>query len=232
MSNKILIVDDEKNIRLTLKKCLEDQQYEISIATNGEEGISKIKSEKFDLVMLDIKMPGLNGMQVLKEIRDKGINVNVIMMTAYGTIEKAVEAMKLGAIDFISKPFTPEEVRVIVKEVLERQEIRVEEIESKDKITYKDALQYGKKCLQDRKYSDAEEYLKKAIGLNVDAPEPHNLLGILLEYKNNIQSALNHYRVALSLDAAYKPAQHNLDRATEYMYTRKGIDFGDDNDDV
>lgn len=227
MSRKILIVDDEKNIRLTLKKCLEDQQYEISIATNGEEGIDRIQSNHFDLVMLDIKMPGLNGMEVLKEIRDKGIKVNVIMMTAYGSIEKAVEAMKLGAIDFISKPFTPQEVRKIVKEVLERQDI-----DDNDVITYEDALQYGKKCIQNQKYAEAEEYLKKAIGLNVDAPEPHNLLGILLEYQNDIQSALNHYRVALSLDAAYEPAQNNLYRATEYSYTRKGIDFGDDKDNV
>ncbi len=224
---KILIVDDEKNIRLTLKKCLEEQEYEVFIATNGEEGIEKIKSKHFDLIMLDIKMPGLNGMQVLKEIRDKGIKVNVIMMTAYGSIEKAVEAMKLGAIDFISKPFTPEEVRTIVKEVLERQKI-----EHEDVITYEDTLQYGKKCIQNHEFSEAEEYLKKAIGLNIDSPEPHNLLGVLLEYQNDIPAALNRYRVALSLDASYKPAQNNLYRATEYAYTRRGIDFGEDNNDV
>jgi len=120
---KILIVDDEKNIRLALKQCLIAEQYEVETAVNGTEGFEKIMSDNFDAVLLDMKMPGMTGIEVLRKIRGEGNKTNIIMMTAYGTIEKAVEAMKLGAIDFLSKPFAPNEIRSVVKDVLDREKL-------------------------------------------------------------------------------------------------------------
>jgi DNA-binding NtrC family response regulator len=95
MSNKILVVDDEKNIRTTLSTYLESSGFDVVLASDGEEAINKIKEDDFLLILLDIKMRGLSGLQVLEEIRKLGFKNNVVMMTAYGTIENAVESMKL-----------------------------------------------------------------------------------------------------------------------------------------
>ncbi|AOT69046.1 sigma-54-dependent transcriptional regulator [Geosporobacter ferrireducens] len=226
MDKKILVVDDEKNIRMTLTHCLRDQVCKIDIAVNGEEALQKLMSADYDLVLLDIKMPGLTGMQVLEKMREKGSRVDVIMMTAYGTIERAVEAMKLGAIDFISKPFTPEEIRNIVKEVLDRQTLKEDKLES-----FKDIIGFAKKCIIEGSYGKAEGFLKKAIAMEVDAPEPHNLLGILAEYGKEIQKAQMHYRAALALDPSYEPASKNLERTAQWKYTQRGMELGDDKND-
>lgn len=221
MTKKILIVDDEKNIRMTLKHSLKSEKYDIDVAVNGEEALEKIESKGIDLILLDIKMPGLTGMEVLKKIRDKGNKVNVIMMTAYGSVDKAVEAMKLGAIDFISKPFTHEEIRTIVKEVLERDDLEKENLEN-----FNDILEYSKKCILKHEYKQAREYLKKAISKGMDLPDPHNLLGILDEYDGNIDMAQKHYRAALALSPSYEPASRNLNRTIQMSYTRQGVDLG------
>ncbi|WP_202707611.1 response regulator [Sporosalibacterium faouarense] len=221
MSKKILVVDDEKNIRMTLSQCLKGENYDVELAVNGEEGLNKLEGNDFDLVLLDIKMPGLTGMEVLKKLRDKGNNINVIMMTAYGTIEKAVEAMKLGAIDFLSKPFTPEEIRKLVNDVLGREALNEDELES-----FKDIVEFAKKCILTRDYEKAEEYLKKSIAEDASSPIPHNLLGVLAEYKGDVQRAQKHYRAALALDPTYKTADKNLERTIQMRYTTKGISLG------
>ena len=220
MKNKILIVDDEKNIRLMLRKCL--PEYELYEATDGVEALHSIKSQEFDLVLLDIKMPGITGMQVLQKIREEENNVAVVMMTAYGTIERAVEAMKLGAIDFINKPFTPEEIKTIVNDIFRRQTLEADALE-----TYKDLMEFSKKCILEKKYADALEFLKKAVAKDVSAPEPHNLIGVMAEYKHDFETARKHYLAALALDGAYVPAQENLSRVTRMYWTMEGINLGD-----
>lgn len=222
MNKKILIVDDEKNIRLTLKSCLDEEGFEIDIAINGEEALKKILSNNYDLVLLDLKMPGMDGMEVLKEIRKKGNEINVIIMTAYGTVEKAVEAMKLGAIDFLSKPFTPEEIRKIVKSVLKRLDLK----ESKLK-NFEDYIEYAKTCILKKDFEKAITYLKKSIAEDMNSPEPHNLLGVLAESEKDNLLAIKHYKAALDLGPTYKPAQKNLERISQLRYSKDGIDLGE-----
>jgi DNA-binding NtrC family response regulator len=123
MSNKILVVDDEKNIRTTLSTYLESSGFDVVLASDGEEALKKIKEDDFLLILLDIKMRGLSGIQVLEEMRKLGFKNNVVMMTAYGTIENAVESMKLGALDFLSKPFTLEGLKNVVNNSINRQKI-------------------------------------------------------------------------------------------------------------
>lgn len=223
MSKRILIVDDEKNIRMTLKHCLVDQNYDIEVAVNGDEALNSLETSTFDLVLLDIKMPGLDGMKVLEHIRRSSNAVNVIMMTAYGTVENAVEAMKMGAVDFISKPFTPDEIRNIVINILNRAELK-----QSDLSTFEDYIEYAKKCILANDYVLAEDYLKKAIDKNIDAPEPHNLMGVISELRNDLHHAQIHYRAALSLDPTYHPADVNLQRTVQFKYDRSGITMGDD----
>ena len=100
----ILIVDDEKAIRRTLKEILEYEKYKIDEASDGVEGLSMIKKNAYDVVILDIKMPKMDGMEVMEEIKNSGIDVPVIMLSGHGNIDTAVEAVKKGAFDYISKP--------------------------------------------------------------------------------------------------------------------------------
>ncbi len=114
----LLIVDDEKNIRMTLTQCLETLGYQVDTALNGEEALGKIDQQEYDLVLLDLKMPGISGMEVIRQISGKRPGLKVIVITAHGTIETAVEAMKLGAVDFVQKPFAPQEIRELVRKAL------------------------------------------------------------------------------------------------------------------
>lgn len=222
MDKIILVVDDEKNIRTTLSTFLSSLNFKVDTASNGEDALIKLKEKDYSLVLLDIKMHGLTGMQVLKEMRYSGIKTNTIMMTAYGTIENAVESMKLGAVDFISKPFTLEALKSVLTDVLDRQELKESEVKS-----FKDYLEYSKKCIFEKKYEKAKEYLKKAISEDLEAPEPQNLLGVLAEFKSDLLAAGRHYRAALELDPTYKPAIENLERVTSFKYSKEGIQFDD-----
>ena len=100
----ILIVDDEKAIRRTLKEILEYEKYKIEEASDGEEGLAMIKSNTYDVVILDIKMPKMDGMEVMEAVNKAGIDVPIIMLSGHGNIDTAVEAVKKGAYDYISKP--------------------------------------------------------------------------------------------------------------------------------
>jgi DNA-binding NtrC family response regulator len=100
----ILIVDDEKSIRRTLKEILEYEKYAVEEASDGAEGLALIQKNDYDVVILDIKMPKMDGMEVMEELNNKGIDVPVIMLSGHGNIDTAVEAVKKGAFDYISKP--------------------------------------------------------------------------------------------------------------------------------
>ena len=101
---KILVVDDEKSIRDALNDILREEGYDVVVAGDGEEGLEKLNGEKIDLVLCDIKMPKMDGMELLKQVFDDGMDVPFIMISAHGTIDTAVEATKKGAYDFIQKP--------------------------------------------------------------------------------------------------------------------------------
>lgn len=116
---QILVVDDEKNIRLTVSRSLETLGITVHTAVNGEEALQKLGEGRFGLVFLDLKMPGMDGMEVLRRIKVDWPTIQVIIITAHGTIGSAVEAMKLGAVDFIQKPFTPGEIRELAKRFLD-----------------------------------------------------------------------------------------------------------------
>jgi CheY-like chemotaxis protein len=122
----ILVVDDEKNIRLTLRESLKTFNAQVDAAVNGEEALDMAAQQEYDLVLLDLKMPGMDGMEVLRRLRELSPGTAVILLTAHGTVEAAVEAMKLGAVDFLQKPFAPKEIRDIVTRVLGRQKQRKE----------------------------------------------------------------------------------------------------------
>jgi two-component system, OmpR family, alkaline phosphatase synthesis response regulator PhoP len=213
----VLIVDDEKNILLTLSQSLEVLQLETDTATNGEEALAKLKEKEFGLILLDIRMPGMDGMQVLRQVREIRPDIRIIMISAYGTIELAVEAMKLGAVDFIQKPFSPEEVRALVSRVLDREKLDEQKVAD-----YGSSIELAKKSIGDRHFDAAIEHARKAIFLDPSRPEAFNLLGALLEIRGDRIEAQKNYRAALSLDPSYAPAIKNLEKSTSWGWKRAG----------
>jgi DNA-binding response OmpR family regulator len=207
----VLIVDDEKNILLTLSQSLEVLQLETDTATNGEEALAKLKEKEFGLILLDIRMPGMDGMEVLRQVREIRPDIRIIMISAYGTIEVAVEAMKLGAVDFIQKPFSPEEIRALVSRVLDR-----ENLDERKVADYGASIELAKKSIGNRHFDAAIEHARKAIFLDPARPDAFNLLGALTEIQGDREEAQKNYRAALSLDPSYAPAIKNLARSTSW----------------
>jgi two-component system response regulator AtoC len=121
---KILVVDDEQNIRDSIKRCLELEGMEVVCAENGLSGQRLLQQEPFSAGVFDLKMPGMDGLELLRWVREKGLRVPVIMISAYGDINDAVEAMKSGAQDYIIKPFSSEELLIRLKKVVEDQTLR------------------------------------------------------------------------------------------------------------
>ncbi|MEE9543295.1 MAG: sigma-54 dependent transcriptional regulator [Thermodesulfobacteriota bacterium] len=118
MSFKILVVDDEAQMRKALEAVLERKGYEVVVAENGAEALLKIKAGAFDAMITDIKMPGMSGIELLRSVRAVNPSLPILMMTAYGTIENAIEAMKEGASDYILKPFPSEIIESAVARAL------------------------------------------------------------------------------------------------------------------
>ena len=124
----ILVVDDEESMRDSCRQALSGDGNKVEVAEDGAGGLAMLEKEPFDLVILDLKMPGLSGMEVLKKIKERDAEIVVVVITGYATIESAVEAMRRGAYDFIPKPFTPESLRVVVERALEKRRLWLENV--------------------------------------------------------------------------------------------------------
>ena len=217
----VLIVDDEKNIRLTLALALEKLNIPVDTAANGEEALKKLAEKSYALMLLDLRMPGIDGLEVLRRVPEIRPEVKVVIITAWGSIEAAVEAMKLGAVDFLQKPFDAEDVRELVSSLLD--EATQERYRGRE---YDNYIELALKRIRAGELDAARVYVHKAISLDSDGPEAFNLLGGLHEARRNRLEAEKNYRVALALSPSYKPAQKNLDRVTSRPYTALGIDWG------
>jgi two-component system phosphate regulon sensor histidine kinase PhoR len=122
----ILVVDDEAVIRDGCTKILTKAGWDVETAENGRDGIELIKSNNFDILLLDLMMPGMNGLEVIQVVNEIAPDIYIVVITGYATIETAVEAMKRGAYDYIPKPFTPDQLRVVVKKALDNQALLLE----------------------------------------------------------------------------------------------------------
>jgi len=121
---KILVVDDEEGARELFYTILTDEGYTVTLANNGEEALVQFKTDSYDLVVTDIKMPVMDGLQLLQEIRKTGSRTDVIMVTAYGEVETYLKAMSLGAAEYINKPIRIKELKRIVHKVLTERKAR------------------------------------------------------------------------------------------------------------
>ena len=133
---KIVIIDDEKNIAQLCKRVLEEDGHEPLVALTGEEGLTLIESERPRVVLLDLMLPAMDGMEVLEKTKAIDASIQVIMITAFASVQSAVDAMKRGACDYVSKPFMPDELRIVVHKAIENARLKEalsykREIESK-----------------------------------------------------------------------------------------------------
>ncbi len=134
---KILIIDDEKSIRSTLREILEYEKYTVDEAQDGQEGLDKLISTKFDIALCDVKMPKMDGIELLERVQMAGIDTQFIMISAHGTIETAVDATKMGAFDFVPKPPDLNRLLLTVKNALDKSSLVTETKTLKKKLSKK-----------------------------------------------------------------------------------------------
>lgn len=215
----ILIVDDEPNVRLMFRTSLSSEGYTLSVAEDGESALRAQQSSPSDLILLDLQMPVIDGLQTLRKLRERRDNVAVVIITAHGSVPHAVEAMKLGAIDFLSKPITPDALRTTTASVLARRETVIPVAASNEPITppvqAAANLSRAKRAINLRNFDEAEVYLKLALALVTHSAETHNLMGVLQELKSEHDASYRSYRAALKADKNYEPAKHNMLRYYE-----------------
>jgi two-component system response regulator PilR (NtrC family) len=137
----ILIVDDDRSLRKMLAFVLAKEGYRVEEAVNGVDALKKLKGRNFDLVISDIRMPDLNGIELLKKIKTHDSELPVIMITAYAATDDAIEAMKLGAEDYVMKPFSLDELKIVISKSLHKKNIERENVELKEKLSDKEKFE-------------------------------------------------------------------------------------------
>ena len=135
--SRILVVDDELNIRGALVTLLEKKQYQVRGAGTAEEALEQLETTPADLVLTDLKMPGMGGMELLRHLKRKWPDTEVLVITAFGSIDTAVEAMRCGAYDYITKPIDRERFALMVEKALERHALAFENKQLKDRLETK-----------------------------------------------------------------------------------------------
>ena len=209
----ILIVDDEPNVRLTYRTTLETEGFQVEEASDAGAALREMGEKEFDLAILDMRMPEVDGLELLERMRELGIQTPVVIITAYGDIPHAVRAMKLGAIDFLQKPLTPEGLRSVVGEILGRHAKPAPHPVSGG--TFGAHVQAAKRLINLRQFAGAREHIAKALEIRTDSPEVFNLGGILFELLEDYDRAKRYYGQAIRLNKNYEPAQQNMRRIYE-----------------
>ena len=207
---RVLVVDDEKNIRLALAETLGAAAL-VDEAADGREAIEKLSAGTYDLVLCDLKMPRADGMDVLRAVADVCPDVPVVMITAHGDVETAVEAMQAGAAGFLQKPFTPDQVRAVAARHLDR------EAQGREAAASYDAhLRHAREAVGGRRLDAALEHARQALALRPDRPEPFNVLGVVAQLQMDVAEAQRFFRSALALDDAFGPARKNLENLSGF----------------
>ena len=201
----ILVVDDERNIRNNLSMVLETAGYKVNTASNGDDALLRVKEGHYNIVFVDIQMPKMGGLELLGYLRGLRPKLAVVMLTAYGTVARAVEAMKLGAVDFLEKPFDPKNLLLLCQEILERQKIGMSG-------TVDELLHLAELARQRKAFTEARVHLKLAMMRDLTRPEPYYQLAELSELSGNVREALHYYYMAVEARPTYEPARAALKR--------------------
>jgi DNA-binding NtrC family response regulator len=195
MNVHILIVDDEPNVRLVYRSALETEGYEVDEASSGARALELFSGHqydvtqhhKYDVAILDLRMPEMDGFELLARMNKRNITTPVAFITAHGDVPNAVQAMKLGAIDFLQKPITPEQLRTVVKEILTRHSSVARPPHTTVDCDY--CLRCAKRAINLRDFDAARKYLVQALEISPDSPQALNLCGVMLELREEHERA-------------------------------------------
>jgi len=201
----ILVADDERNIRTNLATLLESAGYVVDVARDGEEALDICKQRHPDIAFVDLHMPKLPGLEVLAQIRALSPKTAVVIITAYGSAASAVEAMKLGAVDFLEKPFEPKIIGILAEEILFRREMQ-------PGASFDDLMHLADLARERNAVLEARSYLKVAMSRALDRPEPYYWLGYLCEAQSDQKQAIRYYYMAVTARSDYAPAVDALKR--------------------
>ena len=169
-TQRVLIVDDERNIRLTLKGALEAIGLAVDAVFQGEEALQKLTEKSYDAMILDLRLPGMDGLAVLRQVAERFAGTKVIIITAYGTVEAVVDAMKLGRWTFYKNPSSPWRCGRLSAGCWRCPG-------GPTAFTYENYLELARKSIAAKKFSAAFVYAHKAVFVNARRPEAFNLLG-------------------------------------------------------
>lgn len=211
-SGKIFLIDDERTIRLTFRLALETDGYDVQEAASADEAMMGFRTETYDLVVLDLRLGEDSGLDVLTEMRRRGVKTPTLMITAYGSIRNAVRAMQLGAIDFLEKPIEPTALRKIVADIVGRHRPRPVDVVPG---SFADCLREAKRLVNLQSFDAAAEKITEALRLDDKSPEAHNLRGVLHEISGDLDGAKRAYGRAIKLDSRHEAAQQNMRRIFE-----------------
>lgn len=163
---KVLVIDDTKNIRTLLTKCLEIEGYEVETASDGNQALELFLTNNYSLAFIDIKLPFISGTEVLKKIRESGINTPVIVITAYASVKNAIECTHMGAVAYLQKPFTADKVRSVLKELDTANCLEAST----------DFFENARNLIDEARFSEAFGILKKALSEQPLNKEVYSLL--------------------------------------------------------
>jgi DNA-binding response OmpR family regulator len=202
---RILVVDDERNIRRNLSMVLETAGYQVDRASDGEEALAQCREQHYDIAFVDLHMPKMGGLELTRFLRGLSSKTAVVILTAYGSVASAVEAMKLGAVDFLEKPFDPKIIRLLTEEILLRQRLGA-------RGSVDDLLHLADLARKRKDHIEARAYLKTAMLHDPGRPEPYYWLGFLYEDEGDTRQALHYYYMALDVHHTFQPALDALTR--------------------
>lgn len=228
MNRSILVVDDEPNVRLSYRVALEIEGYVIKEAHCGPKALDELATNRFDLAILDMRMPEMDGLDLLAAMRQRDFVTPVVIITAFGDVPHAVRAMKLGAIDFLQKPITPAALRDVVSDVLSRHASNTTPAAPRD--DFHSHIVTAQRLLNLRDFTSAKRHLIRALELNDKSKEAFNLAGVLFEMQEDYDRAKKYYGQAIKLDKSWEPAQQNMRRIYElfsFGTSKEPIALGD-----
>jgi DNA-binding response OmpR family regulator len=199
----ILVVDDERNVRNLIKKILEENDHSVTTIATGEEALVELRKSKFDLLVLDLKLPGMSGTELLKRMRQEGIEVPTLIVSAVTNAAPIVEAMKQGAEDYLSKPFSAQDLLKKVEELLNREQLGFERL-----------ARLVEEKLDQGKLTTAEKIARELFSIRPDA-EAHFIYAMVMEKIGNKALAHKYLKAALALDPDHKKALKEIAKYEE-----------------
>ena len=184
---------------------LEAEDYKVDKSANGDDAILSVKQGRYDIAFVDIQMPKMDGLELLRYLRGLRPKMPVVILTAYGTVHRAVEAMKLGAVDFLEKPFDPKAISFSARRFWSEKESGV--------ATPSTIFSVLRALARHRKaFTEARVHLKIAMMRDLTRPEPYYELGSLAEEEDQVSHAVQYYYMALEAQSDFAPARGALTR--------------------